>query len=138
MYSTFNKMIIIYIYRWFFSPFQGSLWCTFSPGSPRGPWIPCMPNPSSPCKKLILIRAVALSYIHVFIVDWSSKKKVVIPWLIAFLPSLLSALVNLAPHQCQWDQANLQYPTVVCICVCVYQCVRESKKETKKREKKTH
>lgn len=34
-----------------------------------------MPNPSSPCKKWILIRAVALSYIHVFIVDWSSKKK---------------------------------------------------------------
>lgn len=28
------------------------------------------------------------------------------------LPYLLSDLVILVPHLCQWDQANLQYPTV--------------------------
>ena len=68
-----------------------------------------------------------------FLIDWSSAK-VVISWS-TLLPSLLSDLVNLVPHQCQWDQANLQYPTVVCVCVCVCQSfVCERNKE----EKKTH
>lgn len=61
--SNQNWMILFYIYRWFFYLTQ-FLYHTFSPGSPRGPWIPCIPIPSSPCREWMSIRPQSLTVIY--------------------------------------------------------------------------